>query len=148
MQIGILPSQVNNSGLLLIWPGAGANHTKWQFRSPTLAGKCNNHSRALEAQSPYGCLFAMTNDNPAAQTPSDYPAPKKKTGLRRSTGGGLSGLPPSFRIATGLEDWKNPFKGLEGPSRRSEQPGDLFGIDFGDETTRIAELNAGNPLPG
>src|SRR6202789_2127406 len=88
----------------------------------------------------------MTNDQPMAESPSDDPSPKKKTTVRRSKGGGSSGGPPSFRIATGLEVWKHPFSAPEGPSRRRDQPGDLFGIDFGDETTRIAELNGGNPL--
>lgn len=87
----------------------------------------------------------MTKNQPSSG-PSEDQAPKKKTDVKRSKGGDSSGMPPSFRIATGLEDWPIPFRAPEGHGRGRSQLCDVFGIDFGDETTRVAGLNACNPL--
>lgn len=68
---------------------------------------------------------------------SDDTLPEKKTEPDQRGGGSSSGVPPNIRIACGQEDWQQPFAAQEGPYLRV--PPDLvFGIDFGDETTRIA----------
>lgn len=70
----------------------------------------------------------------------DY-IPKKETKPDRSRGGSSSGVPPNFRIATEQEDWERPFVASKEPALRV--PPDLvFGIDFGDQTTRIAAASA------
>lgn len=81
-------------------------------------------------------------DRPNASNEEQVP-PKKQTEPRRSSGGDSSGVPPHFKVATDLEDWEQPYSALEDRPLKPPPMFAVFGIDFGDETTRIAGV-----LPG
>ncbi len=63
--------------------------------------------------------------------------PKTRTETLRQRGGGSSGLPPTSKTALGLEGSRNPPAG---------QVLNAFGIDFGEEYSRIASLRNGVPF--
>lgn len=68
---------------------------------------------------------------------NDFTPPDPQTDPRLNPGGPGSGVPPRIRTAMGLEDARRPPR-----SRLS----DVFGIDFGDETMRLAGLINGMPV--